>query len=221
MTALRTAQALSVGCLVLIGSTTWVLGRSVAQAQGRGGPWTPVGPGVFRLAVASVLVAPGKRDGGPWDGPGRLPPEVAQALQQGITRSERLSVSRWFFGNTGAQTIGAVLPWAINAFSSGEAAPDVRLVVHQGSRLLFQTRQVRNTSLPTWDDAYSQPLELTPGIAIVVRATDLDLMFNDAIGECTATPPLRVNRDRYIDPAQWDCQDSQLWAVRMRVEPAQ
>lgn len=182
-------------------------------------PWRTVSPTeTVRLALASLLVAPAKETGLPWDGPGQLPAETTAAMRS-MSADLRREIGVRFLS---MQTIGAVAdlaPWAFNLLSAGTAPPDVMARVSMQGTTLIQAPTVRQSFAPTWPNAFSPPVHLHDGVAITVDATDEDLMFHDHIGTCSATPPLRIDRDGYVDPRQWVC-PGQLWAVRLRIEPA-
>lgn len=149
---------MSNGNLVRLGSALLICASVGAWAtNGRADPppsapsttWRrPVGP--VRLAITSVLIAPGKSSGQPWDGVMPLPRETQQGLQQGVTVQAVRAICGAFIEGSGAGAASRFAPWATNAFLGSIAAPDVRVDVLVDGRPASRVRTQTHTFTPSW-----------------------------------------------------------------------
>lgn len=174
--------------------------------------------GPVRLILTAVLVAPGKDSGLPWDGLGGLPPEVAQGLRAPRPRGMVGTLFRALTSGTAVGTLATLLPWTVNAFMSGIAAPDVQVEISLNGQLLQRAPKVANSYNPTWAGVYTPTIQIQEFDQLEIRAIDRDLMFHDQIGVCTSQGMPWVDGHGYATGQTFQCL-GQLWAVALRVVP--
>lgn len=181
----------------------------IARRQGR-----------IKFAVTSVLVAPGKSSGAPWDLKRPLPDEVSQGLRQPLAAA----LSRELFTALGlgshVSLLNTMLPWTRSAFLQNAQAPDVQVDLYVGESLVLTTAKVQDSYSPTWPNEYTPALDIRDDTQVSIHATDLDFFGqHDAIGTCTlkGIPPLDARAYAVADA--FKCM-GQLWAVSLRVVSA-
>lgn len=174
--------------------------------------------GPVRLVLTAVLVAPGKDSGLPWDGPGSLPRDVAQGLRAPRPRGLTGSLFRALVDGTGLGALTPLLPWTVNAFISGFAAPDVQVEMYLNGNLLQRSPMVANSYNPTWSGVYTSPVEVHEFDQLEFRAIDRDVLFHDQIGVCTSQGMPWVDSLGYASAQTFQCL-GQLWAIALRVMP--
>lgn len=173
--------------------------------------------GVVRLALTSVLIAPGKSSGMPWDGPGQLPQDTQRALRAGLSgETFRAIFSAFVESGTGMGAATRFAPWALNALNSATAAPDALVDVTINGERVARAQNRTHTFTPSWGSAYSRPVQIGPNQHIELEAWDTDVMFNDPIGTCTIQGMPLVDRNGYARAEDFTC-TGQLWGVRLRV----
>lgn len=171
-----------------------------------------------RLVLTSALIAPGKESGKPWDGLGRLPPEVEEGLRAPRTQDMTSSLFRTLLSSTGMDTVVKLLPWTANAFLDGIAAPDVQIEILLDGQLLQRSPMVGNSHHPTWAGVYTLPVNIRDNSQLEIHAIDRDLAFDDEIGVCTTQGMPLVDRKGYVSGDTWRC-IGQLWGVALRIVP--
>lgn len=175
--------------------------------------------GPVRLVLTAALVAPGKDSGLPWDGPGSLPPEVAEGLRAPRPRGLVGSLFRALIDGTGLGALAQILPWTANAFIGGFAAPDVQVELALNGTLLQRSPKVANSYYPTWSGVYTPAVAIHDFDQLELRAIDRDVMFHDQIGVCTSQGMPWVDSRGYASDLTFQCL-GQLLAVALRVVPA-
>lgn len=173
-----------------------------------------------RLALTSVVVAPGKESGLPWDGFGRLPAAAEQAARSPLPPDASEGLFRWVSAEGVLQLLGDVLPWAAGSFVPGFAAPDVEATLYVDGRVLAQAPTVANRYTPAWANVYTPPIKLHPYSQIEIRAVDRDLLGADPIGVCTLQGIPLVDARGYALAQNFQC-FGQLWAVALRLVPVE
>lgn len=169
----------------------------------------------FQLDLRSALIAPRKDSGASWDaqlGAGRRqqPSDFMQdtAMVRQLMRAIR--------SGSGIGMVTSILPWTAGAFTEGAAAPDVEIsVLHDGAPLLTAFK-VPNKFIPTWVDAVTPSLSLTPASSLAFVATDIDLALPDQIGSCWIDGIPLIDEDNYVAAESLRCA-SQLWALSIFV----
>ncbi len=178
----------------------------------------PVGPVSFGLT--SVLIAPGKSSGRPWDGLGALPPEVQQGLRTGLTADFARSILSTFVeGGSGVGAVSRFAPWAVNAINNAIAAPDVRVDVLLDNTRVWRAQTQMHSFTPSWATAGTTAYNVSPTSQIAIDAWDSDLFSHDHIGVCTIQGMPLVDRNGYARAQDFSC-NGQLWGVRLRVMAA-
>jgi hypothetical protein len=177
--------------------------------------------GKVRLALTAASVAPGKEDGRPWDGPGQLPPLVVDGLRAPRPRGILDTLFGQLTRGAALNAVVQLLPWTANAFTTSLAAPDVQVELSLNGRLLARSTMVGNSFFPTWSDVYTGPVTIGEFDHLEIKAVDRDLMFHDQIGVCTSQGmPWVDSHHGYATAQTFQCL-GQLWAVALRVMPAE
>jgi hypothetical protein len=180
-----------------------------------GSKWRrPIGP--LQVFVTGGLIAPGKSNGNPWDGPGSLPPEVSRAAVRGLQPTVSHALLGLMPGLGGLRALASVAPEIASLMTGAYETPDVRLSVTLNGRPIGDTGVAQDSLEPTWP---SRPLDVgvvPPGSFLEFRAIDSDLMFDDDIGICTITGAPLIDADGYVAPESFRC-SGQLWGLVVRV----
>lgn len=131
-------------------------------------------PSFVRIAIDDAVVGPGKVNGEPWDGIGRLPPQVFSDLNAALSAYDpRMAV---------ASTLGSLVSYG---FKPPEPFGWVDLEVHGQAvgRYPLQGRGQRDTFTPTWDGPPTwHRVPLTPATHLRGQIFDRDFQFHDPIG---------------------------------------
>jgi hypothetical protein len=174
--------------------------------------------GPVRVAFTAALVAPRKTNGCPWDGMGAC--NFAEEASAGLPKpliKQVFGVLRRGLNPLGI--LGEALPWTINAFSRGVAAPDVQVYVSMNEQPILTALKVPNDYVPFWSRAWSAPLQLGPESTLQFEAWDVDLSQDDQIGGCTIRGNPSIDKDGYVLANHIRCY-GQLWAIAVRLVPA-
>ncbi len=174
----------------------------------------PVGP--VRIGLTSLLIAPGKSSGAPWDGLGALPEDTARGLRAGITVEASRALASLFVDVGTANSVGRIVPWASRVLANATQAPDVRATVSIDGTQVSTSRTRMHSYTPSWPGLSPTAYTIGHDQHITVDAYDTDLAFDDHIGLCTMQGMPLVDRNGYARAEDFTC-NGQLWAVRLRI----
>lgn len=175
--------------------------------------------GRVHLALSSLLIAPAKADGQPWDSGNLMPAALVARMQRGLNPAIRPGLYRTLsLGGDPLVFLAEAESWALAAYGPSMPAPDIAADILVDGRLVGQAGKVSDSFAPRWSTMFSVPLQLDPRSRIVVRAVDKDAMFDDDVGSCTIQGMPWVDDQGHVDGATIACQ-GQIWAMGMRVVP--
>lgn len=175
--------------------------------------------GRIKFAVTSVLVAPGKDSGAPWDLWKPLPDEVSSGLKNPLSAELGRELFKALGMGSHFNLLNSVLPWTKSAFVQNKQAPDVQVDLYVGETRVLTTSKVADSYSPTWPNAYTPALEIRDDTQISIDATDIDVNNHDHIGTCTLKGVPPVDAHSYAQGQAFKCL-GQLWAVSLRVVAA-
>jgi hypothetical protein len=195
-----------------------------ATAPGQSGPAQNAGATqkLYRVSVSSAVINPVRNKASFWDNFGTLVPDAQQwakasnAAELVNTIASVVQKSKDPHAVAAAIGVKAALFFG-EVWSLKKVLPDPRGQLLLNGKPVINLRKIDDTAGPTWPDAWSAGLALSPNSVLTLKLNDADVPTDELIGSCT-WQNLKLG-DKTVALSATNCTQPALLSAVMLVQP--